>query len=255
MKKMLYIASREFKSYFYSPIAYMIFIVLFFILSVFFVNYLDTYLNAMMNMRLRSMMAESFNLNEIVLANMFWLTNFFLLFIMPIFTMKLFSEERKTGSFKLLMSSPLTLNEIIGGKFLGALFFYSVFLIISFIFPAILILYGNPEIGPIFTAYLGLLLIGAAYIAIGMFASAITEIQIISVVISFGIIFLLYVLGFVAAGSSGIFGSFLEYIALSGHIDSFFKGLIKSKDIIYFLILIFLGWFLTYRQIESTRWK
>jgi ABC-2 type transport system permease protein len=179
-----------------------------------------------------------------------------MLFIMPMLTMGLFSEEKKRGTIELLLTAPLTDLEVVLGKFLAAGLFFVILLATTWIPMAVLYLYSTPASGPILTAYLGLLLYGLAIIAIGLFISTLTENQIIAAVLSFGATMVLWLVDVIAnnaesATSKGV----LTYLSILSHLDDFMKGVLSTSHIIFYLSLMLVGLFLTYRSIDSLRWR
>jgi ABC-2 type transport system permease protein len=253
MKKILKIAIREFKTYFHSLIGPVILALFLAVLGLFFVSYVDIYIRLTLNVGLRETVSSGYSINEVVIESLFWLMNFLLLFFVPLITMRLFAEEKRNKTLTFLISSPISINQLFFGKFLGAFLFFLVMFFMSFMLVLSLIMYGNPDIGPIIMGYLGLMMVAMAYISIGLFFSAITEHQIISAVITFFLLFSIYVLAFVLP--EGKFSKVGEYLSTATHIESFFKGVFKTKDIAYFMLVFLLGWLLTYRQLESIRWK
>jgi ABC-2 type transport system permease protein len=179
-----------------------------------------------------------------------------LLFMVPMITMALFSEEKRRGTMELLLTAPLTDAQVVLGKFFGALSFYIILLLTTLIPMGVLYLYGDPATGPIFTAYLGLLLYGLAILAIGMFISTLTENQIIAAVLTFGTIMMLWLLNVIATRAEGpITKAVLTYLSVLSHLDDFFKGVLVSSDVIFYLSLTFVALFLTYRSVDSLRWR
>jgi ABC-2 type transport system permease protein len=253
MKKVFKIAIREFKTYFHSLIGPIILALFLAVLGLFFVSYVDIYIRLTMNVGLRESVSSNYSLNEVVIESLFWLMNFLLLFFVPLITMRLFAEEKKNKTLTFLISSPISINQLFFGKFLGAFLFFVVMFGISFVLILSLIIYGNPDIGPIITGYLGLLMVAMAYISLGLFFSAITEHQIISAVITFFLLFSIYVLAFILP--EGKFSKIGEYLSTANHVESFFRGVLKTKDVAFFILVFLLGWLLTYRQLESIKWK
>ncbi len=223
MKKMKYIFLREFKSYFISPVAYIVaFIFLaivgWFFFSVFFLNY-------------QASMERFFA----VLPTAF-------VFIIPAVTMKSFSEEINIGSYELLLTLPITFRDIIVGKFLAA-FTFVVFILVPTLFYALSVsMLGSLDWGPVIGAYLGTLLVVAVFTSIGIFASAMTRNQIVSFILSMSICFFLtvivdYIIFFVPLN----FVDFVQYLSIGFHFNNIAKGIIDSRDIVYFISLIFIA--------------
>ena len=179
-----------------------------------------------------------------------------LLFIMPMLTMGLFSEEKKRGTIELLLTAPLTDAQVVLGKFLAAGSFFIILLLSTWIPMGALYLYGSPASGPILTAYLGLLLYGLAIVAVGLFISTLTENQIIAAVLSFGMIMVLWLVDAMANyAESPTSKGVLSYLSILSHLDDFMKGVLSTSNIIFYVSLMLVGLFLTYRSIDSLRWR
>ncbi|HVZ81953.1 MAG TPA: ABC transporter permease subunit [bacterium] len=176
-----------------------------------------------------------------------------LLFVTPAITMRLWSEEEKSGTAELLKTSPLTVWEIVIGKFLGVTCFFLVTLVPTFIYLAFLVVLGNPDIPPVFANYLGYVLAAMGFFAVGLLASTFTENQIISAIIAFGMLLLLWVVGAAGSGAQGSLGDFLKYLSIFEHTNDFFSGIIDLGHIVYFLSLIFLGLFFSVKVLEGKR--
>jgi len=255
MKASLLIARRELGSYFSSPVFYVVTTVFLFIYSFMFFNILEFFSFRSFQSAQLQQAGINLNVNEIVIEPSLSNMAVTLLFIIPLITMRSFAEEKKTKTFSLLLSSPVHLREIIFGKFLAGLIVTSVMVLMSAYSVMLLMIWGDPEIGPIVTGYLGILLMCGCYLSIGVFASSLTDNQIIAAVISFGFMFFMWIIGWAASAAGPVAGQVLEYVALTGHLESFIKGMIDSSDLVYYLSFIFFGLFLTYRTLESRRWR
>jgi len=169
--------------------------------------------------------------------------------------MRLFAEEKRTGTIELLATSPVRDVEIILGKWLAAVLLYASLLLFTAANFAFLFKYGNPDWKPLLVGYLGLLLLAGALLAIGTFISSLTKNQIIAGAVTFGVCLLLYVFGWVSGYETALWARVLSYMSVATHIESFEKGVLDSKDAIFFLTVIFLGLFFTARSMESLRWR
>lgn len=257
MRNALTIAAKEVRSYFVSPIAYVVltgFLLLggwffFNLLARFslFVNLYSAMRNPEAQMRL--------NLNDFVIAPLLHNLSVVLVILVPVITMRSFAEEKRAGTYELLMTSPLSITEIVAGKFLGALAFLLVMVGLTGVYPLILLLYGNPEVGIIAAGYLGLLLLATAFLTIGLLTSSFTENQIIAAVSCLVILLLLYVISWPAESAGPIVGVVLKYLSLTEHFSQMVKGVIDTKDLVYFGSVIALALFLTQRSVESVRWR
>jgi ABC-2 type transport system permease protein len=176
-----------------------------------------------------------------------------LLLLLPLITMRLYAEEKRSGTIELLLTSPLTDLQIILGKFLGALGLYAVLMMLTFLYVGLLFIYGNPNAKPLLAQVLGLFLYGGALLALGMWFSTFTKNQIIAGSVSLAVFLLLYVLDWVTVYSSGTAGRVMSYMALTTHFDNFAKGVIDLSDTVYYLSVIGVGIFLTARSVEALK--
>lgn len=177
------------------------------------------------------------------------------LFMIPMMTMRLFAEEKRSGTYELLATSPIRDYEIIWGKWLAALVLWGVLLLVSALDIAILFLYGKPDWKPLLVGYLGLFLQGGSLLAIGCFISTTTRNQIVAGVGTFAACLMLWILQWVSAYETAAWAKVVSYISVLEHFESFSRGVIDTKDLIYYSSMIFLGLFLTKRALESVRWR
>ncbi len=198
---------------------------------------------------------QRLNVNLHVITPYFFNVAIISLFILPLVTMRLYSEEKKGGTVELLYTSPLSVGNIVMGKFLAGLTFYIVMLIPTFIFMGILFIYGNPEFLPVVSGYLGLLLLGSAFISGGLFISSLTENQIIAAIGGFGLSLLLWVIGWAASFSGPGLSSVLNYLSIINHFEDFAQGVIDTQHIAYYILFSAFGIYLTYKSVESIRWR
>jgi ABC-2 type transport system permease protein len=230
------ILKKELRVYFVSPLAYVFLAVFLLISGMFF--YLGIALTGEASLRVM--------LGNLAVA---------LIFILPMLTMRQFAEEQRSGTFELLMTSPISMSSLIVGKWLASLVMCSLMLLGTLVFPAILAYYGDPDWGVVATSYLGLFLVCAAFTAAGLFASSLTNDQVAA-----GMGGIILLLPFWVIGSAGaIVGErlqgILDHLALLPHLRSFTKGILDSADVAYFVGFAFVFLFLTYRTLESRRWR
>ena len=195
------------------------------------------------------------NVNEQVIRPLLGNASVLGLFFIPMITMRLFAEEKRTGTIELLATSPVRDIEIIMGKWLAAVGLYACMLLFTAINFAFLFHYGNPDWKPLAVGYLGLLLQAGGLLAVGTFISTLTRNQIIAGAATFGVCLMLWVFAWVSGYDSSTWASVLSYLSVVTHFDSFGKGVIESKDAVYYLTVIFLGLFFTARSMESLRWR
>lgn len=254
-----HIAGKELRSYFVSPIAYVVLTGYVVLSGWFFFNLLVQFnrIASMYQMMRRADIAAQMNLNEMVMTPLLYNMTIILLLMVPLITMRLFAEERKLKTDELLLTSPVSVNSIVLGKYLAGLAFYLVILALTTIYPWILFKYGAPppELGSILSGYLGLFLLGASFMALGLFASSLTENQIVAAVICFVALLLFFVIGWPAETMGSTTGKVLEYLSLIEHFTDFSKGLVESQHVVFFLSFILFALFLTKRSIESLRWR
>jgi ABC-2 type transport system permease protein len=259
MRNIFVIAEREFKAYFISPIAYVV-LTIFILLSGFFFTVILG--NIVEGASMRAMQSAQtgqppapLDVPGEVSRNFLGVVSSIMLFMFPMITMALFSEEKKRGTIELLLTAPITDLQVVLGKFVAASAFYAVLLLTTLVNIAVLYVYSSPASGPILTAYLGLLLYGLAVIALGMFISTLTENQIIAAVLSFAVILMFSVLDAVSRSVGETFGAVLSYLSLIGHLNDFLMGVLSTSHIIFYLSLVLVGIFLTYRSLDSLRWR
>lgn len=250
------IVAKELRSYFVSPIVYVVAGV--FLLSFGFLAYLYVVFagaQAIQLMQMQGGMAQ-INLNDLVFRNLFASARFILLLILPILTMRLFAEERKLRTFELLITAPAGISEIVFAKFLGVCIVFLGMMVLTGIVPVTLSLFSDFDWAPVLSGYLGLALLGALFLATGVFASAVTENQVVAAFLSFGLLMLLWLLAGlgILLGDTGA-GRFFSYLSFMEHYDHFVRGLVDTKDLVYYLSGIGLMLFLTHRIVESMRWK
>jgi ABC-2 type transport system permease protein len=195
------------------------------------------------------------NLNEMLIRPLLFNTGVVGLFFIPMITMRLFAEEKRSGTIELLATSPIRDSEIILGKWLAAVTLYACILLVTAVNFAFLFKYGKPDWKPLLIGYLGLLLQAGALLAIGTFISTLTKNQIIAGAATFGVCLLLWVVGWVAGYETSTWAQVLAYMSIITHFESFAKGVLDSKDAIFYVTVIFLGLFFTARSMESLRWR
>jgi ABC-2 type transport system permease protein len=248
------ICRKELKSYFASPIAYGL--MAFFALIAGYFFYVGTAIFVQRGME--SMMMQRgmpMDVNEWVVRPVLMNVSVIGLFIIPMITMRLFAEEKRTGTIELLATSPVSDLEIILGKWLAALLLYMSILGISLLNMLTLFAYGKPDWKPMVVAYLGLILQGGCLLAIGAFISTTTRNQIVAGVGTFAVCLLLWVMDWVSSYETAAWAKVMAYLSVLTHFETFSKGVIDTKDVIFYVSMIFFGLFLTARSMESLRWR
>jgi ABC-2 type transport system permease protein len=249
------IFKKEMRLYFTSPIAWVILTIFTLITGYFFYSIFAYYTLASMQSMMNPMMAREMNVTDNVLRPLFSNISVILLLLMPLLTMRLFAEERRSGTIELLLTYPVRDGAVLLGKYLAALAMYGVMLAVTLVYPALVLYFARVEWGVLATGYLGLLLMGATFLAVGLFASSLTENQIVASVITFGVLLIFWVIGWSSDYAGGMWGRILSHISLLEHFDSFAKGVLDTKDILYYLNFTIVALFLTLRSLEARRWK
>ena len=254
MRNIWTIAQRELYSYFVSPVAWVL-------LTIFaFLSGLFTYIISASFVRysLESQMqgqGGTINLNDQVIAPLFSNIAVIGLFLIPLISMRLFAEEKRQGTIELLVTSPVHDTEIVIGKWLSAVLMYGALLVVLILDFSFLFIYGQPDWKPVVTGLLGILLQGAALLALGTFISTTTKNQIVAGAVGFALALVLWILNWTTSFGNSDSVQVLNYLSIVSHMDSFSRGVLDSKDIVYYLSMIFLGLFLTTRSLESMRWR
>ena len=249
------IYGRELRYFFQSVTAYVV-ISIFLVISGYFFFSIFRYYNLMSLQSMQSGFAPGgLNLIDGVMRPLLGNISIIILLFLPLLTMRLMAEEKKQGTFELLSSFPVSDASLVSGKFLATLTVYSVMTACTLLYPGMLIFYAEPEIVPIITGYLGLLLMGATFIAMGIFFSSVTDNQIIAGVATFGASLFFLVIGWGAPFVGPKFAEVLAQVSILYHFESFSKGVIETSDLTYYIFLTVFFLFLTVRSLESARWK
>jgi ABC-2 type transport system permease protein len=259
MKNIFAIAERDLKAYFTSPIAYVVLTIFLFLSGFFFYQFLGSMSQNASMRALQSAQSgqppEPIDMPGEIMRNFFGVTVSIMLFILPLITMALFSEEKKRGTIELLLTAPVTDVQVVLGKFLSAALFYAILLASTLVELLILFMYSQPALGPILTAYLGVLLYGLAFLSIGMFISTLTENQIIAAVLTFAVVLMLWLVDGLARSAGPTMSAVLTYLSVFEHLNDFLTGVISTSHIIFYISLTLVGLFLTYRSLDSLRWR
>jgi len=255
MNNILAIAHKELKSYFSTPIAYVVIGFFAFLWGWFFYA-------ALMFFNQQSLQSgfggpEGVSMNQQLIRPLFLNASVIMLFVLPLITMRTYSEEKRSGTIELLLTSPLTDFQIIVGKFVGALALYAAMLAVTIVHMALLFSWGNPapEWRPVLTGYLGLLLMGGCFISVGLLISSLTKNQIVSGMVTFAVFLMLWVINWTASFAGPTMQNVLNYLSITDHFDDFTKGILDTKHLIYYFSVISFGLFLTARSVDTERWK
>ena len=257
MRNILAIAAKDVRSQFVSPIAYVVLTGFMLLAGWFFFNLLSQF-NTLLQIYLSFQnpgAMEQLNLNQMVISPLFQNLSIVLVIIVPVITMRSFAEEKRAGTYELLMTSPVSVTEVVLGKFLGAFTFIFVLILLTGIYPLILLVFGNPEIGAMLAGFSGLLLLATAFSSIGLLTSSFTENQIIAAVSCLVVLLLLYVIAWPANNAGETVAAILRYLSLTEHFGAMVGGEITTSALVYFVSVIILSLFLTQRSVESLRWR
>jgi ABC-2 type transport system permease protein len=255
MSGIVTIYRRELGYFFNSIVAYIVMMIFMLLAGYFFYNLVAFFNIASIRVMQNPLAAQQLSLTEGVLQPLFGNISIVLLLIMPMLTMRLLSEEKKLGTAELLFSYPVSDWDVILGKYLAAVTVLITMLSLTFVFPLMLTQYADPEWGPVITGYLGLLLLGMAFIAMGLFFSSVTENQMIAGILTFGVSLLFLIIGwivpFVSTGAARV----ISQVSILEHFDGLSKGVIDTNDIVYYVSFSVFFLFLCSRVLESNRWR
>lgn len=256
MSNILIIAKKDLKTYFTSPIAYILMAVFSFIMGFMFFSILQMYI-AQSAQFTQFGMGKAPGISDAVIRPLFGNMNVVLLFMVPFITMRLFAEEKRNNTIELLMTSPVTIPQIVLGKFLSALGFVTVLIGLTTPFLVALSIATKPDWGVVAMAYTGTLFMISVYIAVGVLCSSLTENQIVAGVLTFGVILFLWIIKWItfSSGAGSFMGELLGYLSIVDHYEDFSKGVFNTKDVVFYISATFLWLFLTYKALESYTWR
>lgn len=248
------ILKRELRVYFNSPIAYAVLFIFLVVSGFFFYSLVGNFVMISFQAA-RNPYIQGLNVVDRVISPMFANLGVIMLLMMPLFTMRLFAEEKKSGTYELLFSYPLRDLDVLLGKYLAALVLFVLMIALTVVNHLLLWAVGASAPGVSIAGFVGLFLMGAAFIALGVFVSSTTENQIVAAVITFGMLLLFWIVGWAAYSTGPPLAEFLQYISLTKHIGNFAQGVIDTADVAYYLLFTFFFLFLTLRSLESKRWR
>ena len=251
MRNIAAIAQRELHAYFSGPIGYVL--LGFFALLFGYFFYVPLAFFEQQSAQAGMNPTQAMNINQMLIGPALMNTTVIMLFLFPLITMRTYSEEKRSGTIELLLTSPITDVQIIVGKFLGAMLLYGAMLAVTTIHMAILFIFGDPEWKPIATAYLGLLLMGGCFLSLGLFISSLTKNQIVAAMATFAVFLMLWVINWIGTFVGPTTQAVLAHLSLTDHFDDFAKGIIDTKHVIYYLSFMAFGLFLTAKSVDSER--
>ncbi len=258
MRNFYFILAKEIRSYFNSPVAFVVVTIFAVLTGYYFYNIFASFSTMSFQAQTNPTLANqygAFNVTEFVIRPFFGVLSIVMLIMLPMLTMRAFSEEKKSGTMELLLTFPVRDGEAILGKFAGCMGIFAIMLVLSF--PSIILVevFGEPEWGVIVTGYIGLALMGAAFVSLGIFMSSVTENQIVAAVLSFAALLILYMLGFTSGMAGEGMSYILEYVSFTYHFRNFAKGVMDTSDITYYILFTIFFLFLSMRSLESKRWR
>jgi len=255
MGNILAIAHKELRAYFASPIAWVILGLFALLFGWFFYAFLVLFVRQSMQVGQMGMGQQTVNVNLYMIRPLLQNATVIMLFVLPMITMRTYSEEKRSGTMELLLTSPVTDLQIIVGKFLGAMALYVAMLLVTALYVSLLFFYGSPEWRPVLTGYLGLLLLGGCFVSVGLLVSSMTRNQIVAGMATFGVFLMLWVISWIADFSGPMTRTVVSYLSITEHFDDFAKGIIDTKHLVYYLSFITFGLFLTAKAVDSERWR
>ena len=263
MRNTFAIAGKEARVYLTTWTSYVLFGAFLLITAFFFQRLvIEFQFRAMQFMQMQAQgMMEQMNLTDWVMGPLFMNVTVFFLFMLPILTMRLISEERRSKTLELLMTSPVRPIEIVLGKYLSGLLIMTMMLTLTLVFPLLLHTYGGGgaespvDWHSVGVGYFGMFLLGAAFVSVGLFASSVSESQIVAVIVGFAVLLMFYVIGLAARGQEGFWQQFFQYLSINTHLEAFVRGVVRVPDVVYYLSLVFVGLFLTHQVVEAQRWR
>jgi ABC-2 type transport system permease protein len=247
------IAGKELRGYFGSPVAW----VMLGLFAVVFGYFFNVYLNYFVRQAMQSQFGPppTQNVNNDMIRPLLQNASVLILFLLPMITMRTYSEEKRSGTIELLLTSPVTDTEIIVGKFVGAMAMYVGLLAVTAIYIAVLFGLGKPEWRPILSGYLGLLLLGGCFVSLGLFISSTTRNQMVAGAATFVVSLMFWIVSWFADSAGPTVGAVLNYLSVTQHFDDFGKGVIDTKHVVYYLSFILFSLFLTLKSVDTERWR
>jgi ABC-2 type transport system permease protein len=256
MRNIVAIARREVGTYFSTTMGWLVLCAFLLITGFFFASMVSYYAVQSSQMAGNAYGQDAVNLNEYLVAPFFANMGVILLMLCPALSMRLFAEDRHRRSLELLLTSPVSTLEIVLGKFLGGMGFVLAMLAATVHYPLILYWLGSPDTGVLLCAYLSVILMVSAFMAVGLLASAFTESQVVALVVSFALLLLFWVLSWASSsGSEGMLSTVLTHVSMISHLEEMSKGLIHVKDLVYYFSFVAVFLFATWQRVEAYRWR
>jgi ABC-2 type transport system permease protein len=252
MRNAFTIAGKELRGFFVSPMGWVIMGFFALLFGYFFMAHLTYFVQQSMQSQ---MGGGPVNINQFMIRPLLQNVALINLFLLPMITMRAYAEEKRSGTIELLLTSPITDGQIILGKFLGVLGFYSALLAVTMLYIGILFIFGTPEWRPVMTGYLGLLLMGGCFLSVGLFISSTTKNQVVAGAATFVVFLLLWIISWLGQSAGPAAAQVLDYLSIVWHFEDFGKGVIDTKHVVYYLSFITFGLFLTMKSVDTERWR
>ena len=251
----LTVFKKEMRSYFSSPVAFAVFCIFLIISGYFFYSILAYFSLISVQASMNPAFARGLNVTDGIIRPLLTDMSVILLFMMPLLTMRLFAEERKQGTLELLLTYPLRDGEVLLGKFFAATLLVAILLLTTTIYPILLGVLSEPELNTVLTGYVGLLLLAMTFISLGLLFSSLTENQIVAASLAFGALLLFWIIGWASQLAGGDWGLLFRHLSIFDHFSSFAKGVVETKDVVYYVGLTSFFLFTTLKSLEVRRWK
>lgn len=255
MRNLLPFIKKELRAYFYSPIVYIVAGVFLGLTGYFFFSSIQGFTLQAIQLSGSSEAVTGFNPTNVIMKGLFRSMGTVFILLTPLITMRLIAEEKRSRTMELLMTSPLSISTILAGKFISAVIIYSLIILSTIYMPLTIEYYSAVSWGHVFSGYLGLILIGNAMIAVGVFCSSVTDKQVIAAVLTIGILVLFWFVGGGIGGHTENISNVMRELSLFGHFENLYSGLLDTRDIVYLLSFAVIALFLSHRVLESGRWK
>ncbi len=256
MRAIWAIAKKDLKNYFLTPIGYLVLTVFAGLMSWMFCAALFDFLKRAQAMQMYGGGMPEMNVNAMVIQPI--LGNMAVIFLLmgSLITMRLVAEEKKMRTMELLLTSPIKPYELILGKYISALILFAAMLAVTAIHPILMGIFGgNPDLSQILAGYLGVFLLGASFLSLGLFISAMTENQITAGAVTFGLFLFFWIISWISGPADSPGAKMMQYISIIDHLSNFIRGLIDTQDVVYYVSFTFFGLFLTHQAIEFQRWR
>ena len=254
LRNILAIAGKELRSYFASPIAWVMMGLFAILFGYFYTVYLQYFVRNSMQSQFGGGPPQM-NINMEMIRPLLSNASVLVLFLLPMVTMRTYSEEKRSGTIELLLTSPLTDFEIVMGKFIGAIGLYAALLVVTMLYMSLLFWYGSPEWKPIASGYLGLFLLGSCFVSAGLFVSSTTKNQMVAGAATFVLALMFWIINWFSDSVGPTASSILSYLSITQHFEDFGKGIIDTTHLIFYLSFISFWLFLTLKSVDSERWR